>query len=51
MNIGTWLIKKKKVEHKKKELRQQSMLDAGIFTNFVKSENQAGEVVENSTLL
>ena len=35
----------------KKELQQQSMLDAGIFTNFVKSENQAGEVVENSTLL
>ena len=50
-NIGTWLIKEKKVEHKKKELWQQSTLDAGIFTNFVKSGNQAGEVVENSTLM
>ena len=45
-----WL-KEKKVEHKKKELWQQSTLDAGIFTNFVKSGNQAGEVVENSTLM
>lgn len=43
--------KKKKVEHRKEQLWQQSMLDAGSFINFIKSENQAGEVVENFALL
>ena len=32
--------KKKKVEHKKKELWQQSTLDAGIFTNFLNQETR-----------
>ena len=40
-DIGNWLIKKKKkVEHKKKELWQQSTLDAGIFTNFLNQKTR-----------
>ena len=45
------LVDKEKWNIERKSFPIQSTLDADIFINFIKSENQAGEVVENSTLV